>query len=131
MPTPAMKGNFKLHAVPAITPMLDDDKALMHVTVSQGGVVIPLPAGMALTWTPDANIKVDPTVGIDGKPSTDPEAAVAIGVKGFSGPAAITVTLPANPDGTIPTTVFAFTMAVDPASLDNTLDGSVDPPVKQ
>jgi hypothetical protein len=127
------KGNLKLHAATDVTSMLDDQKALMHVVVSQGGVALPgLPSGMSLTWTPaDANIKVDPSVGIDGSPSADPLAAVAFGVKGTAADTSITASLPANPDGTVPSATFPFHITLDPAEADLGLAGTVDAPVSQ
>lgn len=128
------KNKFLLHAALAVTPMLDDQKALMHVLISQGGAQLPgLPAGASLTWTPaDANITVNPGVGITGAPSTDPLAAVAFGVHGVGADTSITVTMsPANPDGTVPTATFPFHITVDPLELDITLAGTVDTPVAQ
>jgi hypothetical protein len=130
----AAKDNFKLHAAIPITNMMDTEKALMHVTVSKGGVALPsLPAGMSLTWAPaDANITVDATMGIDGvTPNTDPLAAVAKAVKGVAADTTIKVTLPANADGTIPEDDFGFHITLNPSAADLSLAGTVDPPVAQ
>ena len=129
----AAKGNFKLHAILAVTPMMDDQKALCHVVVSQNGVQLPgLPAGMSLTWAAaDANMTVNAAVDITGAPSTDPLAAVAFGVKTVAADSSVSATLPANADGSIPTATFPFHIVIDPAELNITLSGSVDPPVAQ
>jgi len=110
-----------------ITPMMDDQKALVHVAPDK-----PLPAGGVLSWSSsDATAKVDPTVGIDGSPSTDPLAAVVFGVHGIAGDPSITASF-TNADGTVATGVAPFHIVVDPAELDVTdLSVTVDTPVKQ
>lgn len=118
-------------AAASSTAMLDDQKALMHVVVMEGGVEVPLPAGQSLTWTAaDATLKVDATVGIDGSPTTDPLAAVAFGVKTVAGDSTITASL-TNPDGTVSSVDFPFHITLDPAELDAVLTGTVDAPVSQ
>lgn len=123
------------------TTMLDDQKVDMHVTVSQGGTTILLPAGMTLAWaSADATMTVNPAVDITGAPSTDPLAAIAFGVKGSPSPAggsSIVATLMngavpfTNADGTGATVNFPFTITLDPAETDTTLGGTVGTPVKQ
>ena len=115
------------------TTMLDDQKALMHVLVMENGVSVPLAPGQSLSWSVveiPAITKVDATVDIKGAPSTDPLAAVALGIKGTAGSSTISASL-TNPDGTVSSVDFPFTITLDPAELDAVLTGTVDAPVVQ
>jgi hypothetical protein len=123
-----MAGVKHLGMTAGITPMMDDQKALVHVAPDK-----PLPAGGVLSWVSSdpSSATVDPTVGIDGTPSTDPLAAVVFGVHGVAGDPSITASF-TNADGTVASGVAPFHIVIDPAELDvSDLAVTVDTPVKQ
>ena len=114
-------------------PMLDDQKALMHVApLDAEGNPSAFPTGSAPpVYTVDngALVTLDPTVDPTGL------SCEVIGVKELggasSGVATVTATF-TNADGTTAVGTAVFNMTVDPAELDVTsLDVAVDTPVSQ
>lgn len=114
-------------AVVSVT-MLDDQKALMHVTpLDKDGKPTSLPTGSV----PPVYTSSDATVTLD--PSVDPTglSCMVLGVKGTPGNPTVTATF-TNLDGSTASGSANFTVTIDPAELDvASLGVTVDTPIAE